>query len=1557
MDQGEWSKYKCPPDMLTREKANSRLQLTANQLNDQMIMIIDQQLANAETPEEKQAWANMKAKTYIKKLHSNLKDAFVEDFVLWIDGRSPYNVVSREETKLDKNGVPVVKTVKYTPWGNKSMSFLPGAGEFIAGPIDNRDHVIKELTKLIATNPKNIEDLWYYYKFIVRKIGLDRSENVIKEQNFYNDYDYMEKNPLMVGEGPVYDDQRNIIGVQPELVNDPRYKTLNPNNPKPMPFNPQKYALMKDAVFNEARTGIINIIDTPEFSGLGAEDKIYMLQVARYFSKVRKDQVEKDKELELDILQKIDTMLPDADINELKKEYKDTYHMISKIQNKKKRKEIHKKLFDRTSVISKHQGDVDLGIKLSPPKPKKPKDPVEYEHRIHRAMDRAKDDFNNVKSHYDDDTAKHGMALALGDMNNIAREYSKYIDKHIKKLKNDGTTSNEKINALQIEATRKGIEFAKIYEDYLALEEEESNRRDDARLFGKKELKKEDSEDEDEEEDEEDEFHDPEDDVPAVAIPKFVKAPEPEPVIPKPIEDGLTVDERETFKEYIDIANTSIKNGKNAKSVKEKLVHYRNARNSYLKYVKLRSAVQERLDANHELDKFKALNMNAEINGHKAMDELNVTIKELKGIEIREEVAAIEVKLNRDITNVMQATQVKANINNVLDLMNKDGAENYKPQMTWYANKIQELDMFIARTGVKAKLGFDAKTHMATINRAIAGAADITTQEELDKHAVIFNTINQEMIKAIDEAKKEGTIPKILQDEFQNDINALGDTMAKYRKIATTIEEDFKRKRDFEIQQAVRKNQESAARKQQEEANVVQLFHDRTGLDIKKETNEITERINEINGITEEGEVKEETAYHDELFAKIENANRELNRANMPIASKLAIKKELTAMQQKLSDYQYAIMDKKREIEDEKAKALSDPKSKEYDKVVEKGVENDLMTGMQFRAKYNIYPDEMKDSIKKYMDIVPQANTVEELATLNNHYTTVMAVLVKAQEELLKAGLGFDISKPIHKDIIAIKNDMGKYYDAIKRREERVQVESVARAKEQEKARVERESIAATQKEERDRQAREIENRREREEEKVRRKLKEEQKQAEIAQNRETVTQDTIKSLKLYSDRYIKEIDQHLALLPRITKSSDLAIMKNYYKDLVPIIENSHAYLTKSDHHKDIKAGVAKVYEPFKQKFDEYFDEIKQKEIFINKLEKAKEAENKQEPAVVPGAFSAAEMAKIRLDEAERKKKVEEEFKKQREREIEEASTKSAREAVERRIEQQKIAEGKLTKEQLEQSRAEYNQRQQQAKIDADLKNKEAQKKIETRNAKIDKLKEAIGLPPGGAPRNIPAGVPPPSMLKMAKVRKSVADDEIEQGYKHRPRHLTAVKMKDLTPGAPGRTIPNEEFRHAVPIDAPIRPKKNPSAFTEAHITINTDSIPAPIPIEKSLDRRSEAGGFPTEAQVTARITPNETKEVTDKMASFYERYNESFTWVSGQPRLKKGEVHEDPNVTNRKLHILSDQMRRQSDFAYTAIKNSRNPTMAQYKYYYEVVDMHKKISVLIKELQYRYGF
>ena len=98
---------------------------------------------------------------------------------------------------------------------------------------------------------------------------------------------------------------------------------------------------------------------------------------------------------------------------------------------------------------------------------------------------------------------------------------------------------------------------------------------------------------------------------------------------------------------------TGIENGKNAKSVKEKLVHYRNARNSYLKYVKLRSAVQERLDANHEPDNIKTLNMNAEINGHKAMDELNVTIKELKGIEIREEVAAIEVKLNNEKTAIL----------------------------------------------------------------------------------------------------------------------------------------------------------------------------------------------------------------------------------------------------------------------------------------------------------------------------------------------------------------------------------------------------------------------------------------------------------------------------------------------------------------------------------------------------------------------------------------------------------------------------------------------------------------------------------------------------------------------------------------------------------------------------------------------------------------------------------------------------------------------------------------------------------------------------------------
>lgn len=334
-----WPKYHAPPDMLTVESRLQTMQLTPDQVREQMMEVIDQQMAVAKTPEEKQAWANIKVKKYTKRLMKKIKEAFVEDFILWIDGRSPYNVVSRKEAGIDKNGNEVEKIVKYTPWGNKSMSFIPGAADLLESPILNRDKVIKTLTKLICTNPRNVDELWIYYKYIVRKVGIDINENTVKEQHFYNDYDYLEKNPMKIEEKPVYDKYGTRVPgeLQDVLVDDPRYKELSTDNPKPEKFDQDKYYLMKDQVFLMAKEGRTDIIETNEFAGLSPEDKLYMLQIARMTAKRQLIESVKDKEYANEIQEIFDTIIPGIDARQEQEVIEDVVELAGKMKNKKRR--------------------------------------------------------------------------------------------------------------------------------------------------------------------------------------------------------------------------------------------------------------------------------------------------------------------------------------------------------------------------------------------------------------------------------------------------------------------------------------------------------------------------------------------------------------------------------------------------------------------------------------------------------------------------------------------------------------------------------------------------------------------------------------------------------------------------------------------------------------------------------------------------------------------------------------------------------------------------------------------------------------------------------------------------------------------------------------------------------------------------------------------------------------------------------------------------------------------------------------------------------------------
>ena len=333
-----WPKYECPPDMLTVEEGLNTMQLSSTQVEEQMMETIDQQLASAKTQEERQAWANIKVGRYTERLASKIKEAFVEDFVLWVAGRSPYNVVSREETTVDAYGNETKKQVRYTPWGNKSMAFLPGADKLLGSPILNRDKVIKTLTKLIATNPRNVDELWIYYKYIVRKVGIDTSKNSVKEQHFYNDYDYFEKNPMMLEKRQVVDADGNPTGETEQiLVEDPAYRPMDVNNPGVARFDAEKYDVLRTKTYEMARDGTIDLLETDEFAGLSPEDKVYALQISKRSAKRQLALDAKDRVIADNVQQLIDTMVPDLPQEEFDDVYLDAQEEIMKIQDKRRK--------------------------------------------------------------------------------------------------------------------------------------------------------------------------------------------------------------------------------------------------------------------------------------------------------------------------------------------------------------------------------------------------------------------------------------------------------------------------------------------------------------------------------------------------------------------------------------------------------------------------------------------------------------------------------------------------------------------------------------------------------------------------------------------------------------------------------------------------------------------------------------------------------------------------------------------------------------------------------------------------------------------------------------------------------------------------------------------------------------------------------------------------------------------------------------------------------------------------------------------------------------------
>ena len=189
-----WKKYEFPPDMITQEQKDKTMKLNKYQMM-QMIkdringrILISGQKGDRTTEDE---WKRWLVRMENRSIAERVNEEFIQDFIQWLQGRSTWNSKEFDKVVYDENGRPKDrKLVPGTPWGNKPLTYVPGVCEFLDQGVDRRDTVIKYLTKLKMRTPRNLDECWMYFKYIIRGVGLD--ENGINEVSFYSKFDYPE---------------------------------------------------------------------------------------------------------------------------------------------------------------------------------------------------------------------------------------------------------------------------------------------------------------------------------------------------------------------------------------------------------------------------------------------------------------------------------------------------------------------------------------------------------------------------------------------------------------------------------------------------------------------------------------------------------------------------------------------------------------------------------------------------------------------------------------------------------------------------------------------------------------------------------------------------------------------------------------------------------------------------------------------------------------------------------------------------------------------------------------------------------------------------------------------------------------------------------------------------------------------------------------------------------------------------------------------------------------------------------------------------------------------
>jgi len=218
-DKAGWKKYEFPPDMITAEQNEKKMKLSWPQIKRLMSKQIESRIysssqsGDAVTAKE---WKAVSVKMQAKDMSQRINEEFIQDFIKWLTGRSVFNSTKYFEVIADERGTAVSKEITGgCPWGNKPLVDLPGVSEFLDQGLDRRSKVIDYIAKLKLRGPRNLDEAFMYYKYILRKVAVD--DDACYEVQEMADFDY-----------PTDPDTGNTVGPDsldstPPLFNETRY--------------------------------------------------------------------------------------------------------------------------------------------------------------------------------------------------------------------------------------------------------------------------------------------------------------------------------------------------------------------------------------------------------------------------------------------------------------------------------------------------------------------------------------------------------------------------------------------------------------------------------------------------------------------------------------------------------------------------------------------------------------------------------------------------------------------------------------------------------------------------------------------------------------------------------------------------------------------------------------------------------------------------------------------------------------------------------------------------------------------------------------------------------------------------------------------------------------------------------------------------------------------------------------------------------------------------------------------------------------------------------------